>query len=191
MKRSDIINHLISKHGYKKYLEIGVRNPSENLDKINCNHKDGVDPAGNCNYPIKSDEFFEQLDSEFKYDIIFIDGLHLDYQVERDIVNSLNHLNDGGTIVMHDCNPIKEEHQIEEYTPGKTWNGTTWKAYVKFRMNNPDIKMYVINTDHGVGVIQRGAQELFPKTEELNYKLLEDNRTALLNLINVEKFLSI
>ena len=23
MKRSDIINHLISKHGYKKYLEIG------------------------------------------------------------------------------------------------------------------------------------------------------------------------
>ena len=34
MKRTDIINHLIKKNNYKRYLEIGVRNPDENLNKI-------------------------------------------------------------------------------------------------------------------------------------------------------------
>ena len=60
MKRTDIINHLIQKNNYKTYLEIGVRDPSGNLDLIKVEHKDGVDPSGKCNFPITSDKFFEQ-----------------------------------------------------------------------------------------------------------------------------------
>jgi hypothetical protein len=191
MKRTDIINHLIKKNDYKRYLEIGVRNPDENLNKIIVEHKDGVDPAGNCNYPIPSDDFFNQLDGDVKYDIIFIDGLHLDYQVERDITNSLKHLNEGGTIVMHDCSPIKEEHQVEEYVVGKTWNGTTWKAYVKFRMTDENLSMYVVDTDHGVGVITKGKQTLYPKSDVLDFKLLNENRKEILNLITPENFLNL
>ena len=191
MKRTDIINHLIKKNDYKRYLEIGVRNPDENLNKIIVEHKDGVDPAGNCNYPIPSDDFFNQLDGDVKYDIIFIDGLHLDYQVERDITNSLKHLNEGGTIVMHDCSPIKEEHQVEEYVVGKTWNGTTWKAYVKFRMTDENLSMYVVDTDHGVGVITKGKQTLYPKSDVLDFKLLNENRKDILNLITPENFLNL
>ena len=191
MKRTDIINHLIKKNNYKRYLEIGVRNPDENLNKITVEHKDGVDPAGNCNYPIPSDDFFNQLDVDVKYDIIFIDGLHLDYQVEQDITNSLKHLNEGGTIVMHDCSPIKEEHQVEEYVVGKTWNGTTWKAYVKFRMTDENLSMCVVDTDHGVGVITKGKQTLYPKSDILDFKLLDENRKEILNLITPEKFLNL
>lgn len=191
MKRTDIINHLIKKNDYKRYLEIGVRNPDENLNKIIVEHKDGVDPAGNCNYPIPSDDFFNQLDVDVKYDIIFIDGLHLDYQVEQDITNSLKHLNEGGTIVMHDCSPIKEEHQVEEYVVGKTWNGTTWKAYVKFRMTDENLSMCVVDTDHGVGVITKGKQTLYPKSDILDFKLLDENRKEILNLITPEKFLNL
>jgi hypothetical protein len=191
MKRTDIINHLIKKNNYKRYLEIGVRNPDENLNKITVEHKDGVDPAGNCNYPIPSDDFFNQLDIDVKYDIIFIDGLHLDYQVEQDITNSLKHLNQGGTIVMHDCSPIKEEHQVEEYVVGKTWNGTTWKAYVKFRMTDENLSMCVVDTDHGVGIIKKGKQTLYPKSDVLNFKLLDENRKEILNLITPEKFLNL
>lgn len=191
MKRTDIINHLIKKNDYKRYLEIGVRNPDENLNKIIVEHKDGVDPAGNCNYPIPSDNFFNQLDVDVKYDIIFIDGLHLDYQVEQDITNSLKHLNEGGTIVMHDCSPIKEEHQVEEYVVGKTWNGTTWKAYVKFRMTDENLSMCVVDTDHGVGVITKGKQTLYPKSDILDFKLLDENRKEILNLITPEKFLNL
>jgi len=191
MKRTDIINHLIKKNDYKRYLEIGVRNPDENLNKIIVEHKDGVDPAGNCNYPIPSDDFFNQLDGDVKYDIIFIDGLHLDYQVERDITNSLKHLNEGGTIVMHDCSPIKEEHQVEEYVVGKTWNGTTWKAYVKFRMTDENLSMCVVDTDHGVGIITKGKQTLYPTSDVLDFKLLDENRKNILNLITTEKFLNL
>jgi hypothetical protein len=191
MDRISIINDLITKYDFKSYLEIGVRNPDENLNKIIVDHKDGVDPAGNCNYPIPSDDFFNQLDGDVKYDIIFIDGLHLDYQVERDITNSLKHLNEGGTIVMHDCSPIKEEHQVEEYVVGKTWNGTTWKAYVKFRMTDENLSMYVVDTDHGVGVITKGKQTLYPKSDVLDFKLLNENRKDILNLITPENFLNL
>lgn len=191
MKRTDIINHLIKKNNYKRYLEIGVRDPESNLNLIDVEHKDGVDPAGRCNYPITSDDFFEQLDENVKYDIIFIDGLHLDYQVEKDITNSLKHLSDGGTIVMHDCSPIKEEHQVEEYVIGTTWNGTTWKAYVKFRMTDENLNMCVVDTDHGVGIISKGKQTLFPKSDVLDFKLLDENRKEILNLITPQQFLNL
>jgi len=193
MKRTDIINHLIKKNNYKTYLEIGVRDPSGNLDLIEAEHKDGVDPSGNCNYPIPSDEFFLLIKDhdEIKYDIIFIDGLHLEEQVDKDIQNSLKHLNEGGTIIMHDCNPPTYNHQIEEYDGTSAWNGTVWKSYVKLRLSDPNLKMYVVDTDWGVGVIQKGNQHLFSKPETLNYEFLEQNRAEILNLISPENFLEL
>jgi len=191
MKRTDIINHIIEKNNYTKYLEIGVRNPGSNFNLINAAHKDGVDPNGNCNHPMTSDAFFEQLDEDIRYDIIFIDGLHLDFQVENDIKNSLKHLKDGGTIVMHDCNPPTEKHQVEEYDGFSPWNGTTWKAYAKFRMTDETLSMFVVDTDWGVGVITKGQQILYPKADVLDYNLLNENRSELLNLITPEKFLTL
>ena len=91
MNRVSIINSLIEKNNYKTYLEIGVRNPDDCLNHINCELKHGVDPGVEGNYPVTfnmtSDEFFEINKST--YDIIFIDGLHIDEQVERDIINGL------------------------------------------------------------------------------------------------------
>ena len=92
---------------------------------------------------------------------------------------------------MHDCNPTKEEHQIETYVEGTIWNGTTWKAFAKFRMNDENLTMYVVDTDYGVGIVKRGRQTLYPKTDVLDYKFLETNRTELLNLISPNKFLSL
>ena len=40
-----------------------------------------------------------------RYDLVFVDGLHIADQVERDIVNSLAALAPGGMVVLHDCNP--------------------------------------------------------------------------------------
>ena len=188
MLRSDIINHLIEKNDYKKYLEIGVRTPQQNINLIKIDHKDGVDPAGNCNYPMESDVFFEQIGKDVKYDIIFIDGLHLDYQVDRDISNSFKHLSEGGVIVMHDCNPPTKQHQIEHYDGHSPWNGTVWKSYVKLRMSDENIHMYVVDTDWGVGILKRGKQELFEYRDNLTFEFLDDNREKLLNLIPKEKF---
>jgi len=189
MKRSNIINSLITKNKYQTYLEIGVRKPSDNFNKIKISKKDGVDPAGNCNYPVTSDAFFASLDFSIKYDIIFIDGLHTEKQVDKDIANSLNHLNSGGTIVMHDCNPPHLINQVEEYDGKSPWNGTTWKSFAKLRMSNHNLLMYVVDTDWGVGVIQKGNQQLFTKADPLNFEYLEKNRVGLMNLISPEDFL--
>ena len=190
MKRSDIINHLIKLYEYKSYLEIGVRKPKHNFIKINIEDKDGVDPNVNCNFKMTSDEFFKT--NKKNYDIIFIDGLHVDEQVTRDVINSLEFLNPNGTIVIHDCNPKEEVHQFEKYDKSvRIWNGTVWKAFAKLRSTRPDLYMKVVDTDHGVGIVRIGSQELFNLDGmKLDFSFLEENRVELLNLISIEEFIN-
>lgn len=185
--RTDILNMLILSNGYKSYLEIGVRD-ARNFKGVVAVEKDGVDPAGNCNYPITSDAFFKQLSPAKLYDLIFIDGLHLKDQVLRDVYNSLHHLSAGGTIVMHDCNPVSQKAASPIQRAG-AWNGTVWEAWAELRMSRSDLEMCVVNTDHGCGIIRRGSQITIP-VEKIEYSLLENNRKSLLNLISVAEFKS-
>eukprot|EP01047_Picozoa_sp_COSAG01_P102185 COSAG01_NODE_31809_length_591_cov_0.727642_1_plen_182_part_01 len=166
MKRYDFINALIKKNKYNTYLEIGVRD-NRCFDKIKIKDKSGVDPMKDeweknmradwdhekvfVKYRMTSDEYFANHTD--KYDIIFIDGLHENEQVYRDIQNSLKVLNPNGSIIMHDCLPEKEEHQI---VPRKSnyWNGDVWKAFVRVRNERTDVEMSVIDTDCGLGFIQ-------------------------------------
>ena len=76
------------------------------------------------------------MDKNIKFNVIFIDGLHVAEQVERDIKNALKYIKDDGFIVLHDCNPPTEFHASETYdfhlSPSQGyWNGTTWKAFYK------------------------------------------------------------
>ena len=197
MTRIDIINTLITKHNYKTYLEIGVRNPNDCLNHINCDLKHGVDPGVEGDYPVTfnmtSDEFFHINTST--YDIIFIDGLHIDEQVERDIINSLNVLSKNGTIVLHDCNPPQIHHAREDYgdhstSAGGNWNGTTWKAIVKVRSEINDIYTSVVDTDWGVGIIQKSETPnmIVNDNPYFSYNKFSENRKHYLNLISPEEF---
>lgn len=186
MKRYDILKELIKKRKYKKYLEIGVR-AGETFNKIDID-KIGVDP--NCSVPgiiLKtSDEFFKS--NKLTFDLIFIDGLHEKNQVLKDIENSLKFLNKGGVIVCHDLNPVSEIAQRYPQPQGEsTWNGDCWKAWVELRMKREDLKMYVINTDHGCGIIERGKQKVISFCN-LNYSEFNKNRVSWLNLISVKDF---
>lgn len=187
MTRTDIINKFIISRNYLRYLEIGVRNPDSNFNKVRCAFKVGVDPNVDTTYRMTSDEYFKQSTDIF--DIIFIDGLHLEEQVDKDIANSLSCLSSNGVIILHDCNPIAYEHQIEEYDFKSTWNGTVWKSFAKLRMNADNLSMYCIDTDHGCGVIEYGVQQIFDKQIPLTYQSLDMNRKDMLNLINVDEFL--
>lgn len=181
MKRWEIINNLIEENGYTDYLEIGIRKHG-NFPKIQCEHKDGVDPRGNPTYKMTSDEFFEQ--NEKMYDIIFIDGLHTEEQVLKDLENAFHYLKEGGTIVMHDCNPKSYKAQAVPQQQ-KVWNGTVWKAYVRYRCTRDDISMYVINHDHGCGILQRGEQEVYTKApleKCLTWDYFKNHKRELLNI---------
>jgi hypothetical protein len=193
MRRTDIINSFISKYNYKTYLEIGVSDGS-NFKLVNIDFKESVDPAeDNTEYSIAkptyrmtSDEFFEKYPDK-KYDIIFIDGLHHSEQVDKDIENSVKALNEGGVIVLHDCNPIEEIHQrVPRETP--IWNGDVWKSFVKFKENNLDWDCYTINTDWGCGVLKKRKSKNLP--QNMNYWWLATNRIHALNLISVDDFLN-
>lgn len=202
--RSDILNYLMGKTKAKNYLEIGVRNPSENFDKIFCAQKYSVDPGiefeeNPVDFKMTSDLFFQKLEegslnipANIKFDVIFIDGLHLADQVEKDIKNALNHISEQGFIVLHDCNPPSEFHARENYyfrnSPAKgSWNGTTWKAFYKYRHHH-ELYSICFDTDWGVGVLSKTKYPQFNTIVEpienpyFEFRVLNSNKKKMMNL---------
>lgn len=205
--RTEIINFLISSFGRDtKYLEIGVRYPSENFNHIQAAQKWSVDPGYEAkenlaDFKVTSDEFFEQLSQgrilskDMKFDVIFIDGLHLAPQVDKDIQNALGYLAEDGFIVLHDCNPPSEWHARYQYhfyyTPAfANWNGTTWKAFLKWRCK-PEVYSCCIDTDWGVGILSKQlniGESITAADEFYEYNQLAEHRKEWLNLQDFESF---
>lgn len=205
--RFEIINFIIEKLNRPiTYLEIGVRNPEDNFNKIKAEKKYSVDPGyeneeNNVDFKVTSDDFFADLkkgkilSNEILFDAIFIDGSHLADQVEKDITNSLLFLKEDGFIIMHDCNPPTEFHASENYyyrlsPSGGFWNGTTWKAFFKTRKRT-DIYSCCVNTDWGVGIISKTkilGSSSKTQNEFFEYHILDENRKESLNLISIEQF---
>lgn len=204
MERYDIINEIIKTKCFGKYLEIGVRNPDDCYNKVNCDLKHSVDPgyeneSNNVDFKFTSDDFFNrlecgllELENNYKWDVIFIDGLHISNQVERDVLNSLNHLSEGGFILLHDCNPFLYEYNyervIEDYW-GQGWNGTVWKVIYKLLCTREDLDVYTINTDEGVGIIKKGSGRKLLEFENhyYEYKELHKNIEKHLNIITINE----
>lgn len=205
--RTEVINFLLDLFkNEKSYLEIGVRRLEDNFNKINASHKLCVDPGfenpdNQADYKMTSDDFFKKVNNEeilskdIRFDVIFIDGLHLAEQVERDIKNALNFIKEDGFIVLHDCNPPTEWHAREEFyydlTPARNyWNGTTWKAFYKYR-NNDRLTSVCVDTDWGVGVLtKRNTFNRLTKNANpfYEFKLLEKTREEALNLVSFGEF---
>ena len=205
--RTDIINYIISYLNRNVcYLEIGARNPNDNFAHINAIVKYSVDPGvefkeNPVDFKMTSDVFFELLtkgeilNKDIKFDVIFIDGLHLAEQVDRDVDNALKYLSEDGFIVLHDCNPPTEWHAREDYyfshTPAKElWNGTTWKAFLKWRFEK-DTSSCCIDTDWGVGVITNHlnlGKKVINNNIFYEFRNLSENRENLLNLISFDEF---
>ena len=172
------------------------------FNRVNASIKDSVDPDSemNAKYQVESDSFFNDIAPSlgYKYDVVFIDGLHHTDQVDKDIKNSLNYLNPGGVIVLHDCNPLSEMRQrvpadFDIWKYG--WNGDVWKSIFKFRKENPYqlYKTFVIESDEGLGVIKPGEEGVELKLEypsEFTYEYFNSNRQEILNLVRVNEFLS-
>lgn len=186
MTRTDIINILAEKINAQTYLEIGVHD-GVNFKNVNCDYKLGVDPDPDSKaLVLQTSDFFFAF-NKAKFDLILVDGLHTQQQVLRDINNSLKVLNENGWIICHDMNPLEESWQTDEFMGG-SWTGTCWKAFVELKMTREDLSMFVVDTDYGCGIITRGSQKLIEVNEPLTYKLLQNRRKELLNLISVDEF---
>jgi len=183
-----VLNTLIEKFSYISYLEIGLGKAEDNFDHINCKIRIGVDPDPTCNasYCLTSDDFFRINKATF--DLIFVDGLHHNEQVYRDILNSLKCLNKNGTIVVHDCNPVNEGMQAVPQSQD-FWTGDVWKAWARLRSERSDLEMFVLKNGNGCGIIRKGVQKTIIIPDKLTYRYLDENRDHILNFKTVNEFL--
>lgn len=149
-----------------------------------------------------SDEFFlnhaPQLFEERKIDVAFIDGLHTYEQSFRDFENCFSHLAPNGVILFHDCNPATREaaaavnspsEMKEKYpdSPTHEWNGDVWKSILRLRSLHPDLEVFTLDCDYGVGFARRVEPESIldfsaAQIAALQYEDFDQNRREYLNL---------
>jgi predicted O-methyltransferase YrrM len=120
MNHSEFIFSLVKGCRYQSYLELGVFQ-GETLSMVSslgirCK---GVD-MNNHGVPGHLDMFWGSTDDFFKrnaemFDCIFIDADHHIESVSIDLSNAIFHLNRGGTIILHDTNPIRRELFADGY----------------------------------------------------------------------------
>ena len=185
--RWDMIEYLIKKNNYKKYLEIGC-DQNQLFSRINIQNKVGVDPASGGNVRETSDNFFEK--NKDMFDIIFIDGLHIYEQVKKDILNSIRYLNDEGVILIHDCLPDSMAKQaVPRYK--LQWNGDVWKAIVDLRRNT-DLEIFTCEIDQGIGIIKKNKNKSILKIdkpiEKLKFEDYYENYKNYMRIISLEEF---
>jgi len=130
MNRVKLIQQLIWKEKFSKYIEIGT-NKGHSLLPVKCRRKFAVDPGfkiplrdlvkwyvlnptnfSNRYFKETSDNFFLKRDGLLKklggVDVFLVDGLHTFEQSLKDVLNALKYLNPSGLIVIHDCYPPDE-----------------------------------------------------------------------------------
>ena len=163
---------------------------------------------------MSSNEFFENHNNKLiskPPQVVFIDGLHTFEQTLQDCYNSLNYLETGGIIILHDCNPPTEASATpalsipeaekkwkSQYNSGWTdeWCGDTWKTIPFLINNNPELNVSVLNTDYGLGIVSRKnnlERKLYQipsdinKYKELSYSFLDKDRENILNLKKIKE----
>jgi len=188
MNRTDIINSLIEKYDCHSYLEIGL-SAGANFVGVKCLNKKSIDPdpRWSADYVMTSDEYFYEFRDVFKYDIVFIDGLHEADQVLKDFENA-KRVAHADVIVFHDCNPQSKEAQMVPRIQ-KQWNGDVWKAWAFITASYPS--SFCVDTDEGVGIWVRGNELNFVDWDhyrDLTYDYLRRQRKKLLNLKPVSYF---
>lgn len=194
MKRYDIINYLIKKHELESYLEIGVFQ-GECFNNVRCAVKESVDPKFPATHQMTSDKFFNNVKSKMhaidelmQYDIVFVDGMHTAEQTYQDIHNAW-YITGAYFVVVHDVNPATEWHTRppEQYNRGEEWNGTSYLGFLKFKCEHPQLSIFTIDTDYGVGIITR---EKIGPTWEMDFEYFDRNRKELLNLVDKDYLFS-
>ena len=185
--RLDMINYFIKKNDYKSYLEIGC-DKNQIFSQITLNKKIGVDPYSGGNVRKTSDDFFKE--NVEKFDLIFIDGLHVYEQVKKDIINSINFLKKKGVILVHDCLPDTIGKQaVPRYK--MQWNGNVWKAIVDLRQRN-DLEIHTCFVDQGIGIIKKQINssilKINKKTQDLKFSDFYHNHKEYLRIINLDEF---
>jgi len=150
MNRFALLQLIVNRHNFNKYLEIGTFT-GKSLLPLKCNYKIAIDPCfkirkrthlkwiiknptniRNRYFEMFSNDFFEQKESFLiktgKLDLVFIDGEHTFKASLIDTLNSLKHIRQKGFIVLHDCYPPTDAAAIyaESYAEARDKKPEGW-----------------------------------------------------------------
>jgi hypothetical protein len=188
---SELLNLIAKKINARTYVEIGVFNPDHNFHKVEIKHKLGIDPDPNAgaNCRMSSDEFFSIAKlMDAKVDLFWIDGLHHDDQVQRDILNAWQLLNPRGVIAIHDCNPHSESitHVPRD---NREWTGNVYRAIC--RLLYP-MTYFTIDFDYGCCIIRKEQPGAFIRFTDIDvsWEKFNDHRESMINLVSLEQGLA-
>lgn len=187
-----------------RYLEIGVET-GETFFQISSTHKTAVDPnflfdpdsmvdsddTASEYFQETSDEFFRNLATLSKYDLVFLDGLHTWEQTYRDFCNALLITHDRSIILLDDIFPCDvfscSRDQVEAVmmrqfmtsVPSNAWHGDTYKIIPLIRTFHPLLSYCTIITDgNPQALVWRSpqpaiAQPVLPDVGGLNMPALD------------------
>ena len=185
--RWDLIEYLIKKYNYTNYLEIGC-DRDQLFSKVKIQNKIGVDPFSGGTVRKTSDKFF--LENNEKFDIVFIDGLHIYSQVKKDILNSVQCLKPNGIVLVHDCMPDSIGKQaVPRYK--MQWNGDVWKAIVDLRQYD-NLEIFTCEIDQGIGIFSNKKNSSILKLDipinKIKFKDYYYNYKEYMRVINLKEF---
>jgi hypothetical protein len=205
--RKTILRELIPMLGAESYLELGLGN-GEIFVSVECAGKVSVNPEAirmpgaspspgsgaekdgektevpllHPTHRMSTDDFFETNRGEF--DVIFIQGTHSSAQLERNLKSSLKALNPGGAVLC--TNLFPPVPPALEHAGRATDDG--WKAWVKLRSERPDLCMFVVDAEAGIGVIltdSPGSPQLqLPEQSQLDWLGFIKHRRTWLHLLS-------
>lgn len=218
MRKFEIINALIAKNRYSKYLEICTPTTGLRFSRIDQSHlrwrhrllyRCPVSHWDGSEITFRSETFAIEhlLKKKAAYDLIFVDPYHsLDCSL-RDLQFALELLRPGGTIVVHDCCPVEKSVCTPEFQTG-SWFGVTYCAYVDFVLSHTALTYYTVDTDCGCGVIKKPLAESAERAsfieeqseladhwfsrrrrEDDMFEFFRQHHRKLLKLISVKEFL--
>lgn len=177
----DLINFFINKFKCTSYLELGVRDKSNNYNHIQCGIKEGVDinPACGPTHCMTTDEYFHTVGTSQTWDLIFIDASHEKMQVLRDFENSIARLNPNGTIIMDDINPT------EPFLLSPTFCHNAWEAFAELG-KRPDLQMHAVTPTYS-GFVRRGKQVAHTLTIGPTFEFLDAHREEIVRPVTFDQ----
>ncbi len=185
---SNFINILAEKYSFRRYLEIGVRDGAT-FCNVEMPHKTAVDPNFVFDtskhtselityYNETSDEFFDKfpdrrmqkpyynfnLNKDFKFDIIYIDGMHTFEQSYTDFRNTINYIHD--TLPRDPYSAVNNQEKSLFYRrlaniAQDPWHGDVYKTIFAIHDLHPDF-CYATNitTGYPQTIVWRNKQNI-------------------------------
>lgn len=148
-----LVERALAVNGGSRYLEVGIKNGAT-LQAVDAVTLVGVDPfhwanvsmcrPGMSIHPLPSDRYFRRLPSSNRFDVVFVDGLHVYRQAYRDVLNAAAALGPGGAILIDDVVPRSAAEANPVRTTKKAWMGDVYKVIITIDWHHPELDYRIV-----------------------------------------------